>query len=282
MPATTPQKENLASNVVWPCDIWTITAQDSTVVRYASHSRNVTYNSNVYSATPNEPSTSVIQLGLESDTSEMMGVFDDTLTKASVEAGKWKKAAIVKEILIDYRDPSLGTVRKQKGYVGKIEPIGAYAFKLEFRSITDLLRQKVGDLTSNSDRITALADLGINVAPFTHTTTVTAATDRRTFQIDYEQLSANYFVNGKITWTSGNNNGRSMEIKTAVASGGNTNLELHLPMPSTITVGDNVTAIRGYKLTREDAKLLGAAAVLNAQAEWDIPSLQFTLKYPEN
>lgn len=281
MPATTPQKEALASNVIWPCDIWQITAQDGTVVRYASHSRSLVYDTFTYSATPNEPSTSAIQIGLEADTSEMAGVFDDTLTKASVEAGKWKKAAIVKEILIDYRTPSLGTVRKQKGYVGKIEPMGAYSFKLEFRSITDLLRQKTGDLTSNSDRITALADLGINVASFTHATTVTAVTDRRIFQIDYEQLSANYFVNGKITWTSGNNNGRSMEIKTAVASGGNTNLELHLPMPSTITVGDNVTAIRGYKLTREDAKLLGAMAVLNAQAEWDIPSLQFTLKYPE-
>lgn len=281
MPATTPQKESLASNVVWPCDLWEITAQDSTVARYASHSRNLTYNANVYSATPNEPSTSVIQVGLEPDTSEMIGVFDDVITRTSVEAGQWKRAAIAKEIIIDYRDPSLGTVRKQKGYVGKIEPIGAYAFKLEFRSLTSLLLQKTGDLTSNSDRISALADLGIDVAPFTHTTTVTAVTDRRTFQIDYEQLSADYFVNGKITWTSGNNDGRSMEIKSAVAAGGNTNIELHLPMPSIITIGDNVTVIRGYKLTREDCKLLGATAVLNSQAEWDIPSLSFTLKYPE-
>lgn len=281
MPATTPQKESLASNIVWPCDIWEIVAKDGTTARYASHSRNLTYDGDVYSATPNEPSTSVIQIGLEADTSEMIGVFDDAITKVNVEAEKWKGAAIVKQIIIDYRDPALGTVRKQKGYVGKIEPIGAHAFKLEFRSITDLLRQKVGDLTSNSDRISALAGLGIDVAPFTHATTVTAVTDRRIFQIDYEQLSADYFVNGKITWASGNNNGRSMEIKTAVASGGNTNLELHLPMPSTITIGDNVTAIRGYKLTREDAKLIGATAVLNSAAEWDVPSLSFTLKYPE-
>lgn len=281
MPATTPQKEALASNVIWPCDIWTITARDGTVARYASHSRDLVYDSNTYKATPNEPSTSVMQIGLEADTSEMIGVFDDIVTNADRRAGKWGRAAIVKEIIIDYRNPSLGTTRRQKGYVGKIEPMGAYAYKMEFRSLVDLLRQRIGDLTSNSDRLKSLAELGVDVGPFTHSTTVFSVTDRRKFQINYAQPSANYFQNGLVTWTDGANDTLSMEIKSAVVISGKTEIELQLPMPSTITVGEGLDAVRGYKLTREDAKLIGATAVLNAQAEWDIPSLGFTLRYPE-
>ncbi|MEK6281883.1 MAG: DUF2163 domain-containing protein [Acidobacteriota bacterium] len=283
MPATTPQKESLASNVIWPCDIWTITARDGTVARYASHTRDLVYSGNTYKATPNEPSTSVIQIGLEADTSEMIGVYDDIITNEDRRAGKWGRAAIVKEIIIDYRNPALGTTRKQKGYVGKIEGIGAYSFKLEFRSLIDLLRQKIGDLTSNSDRITTLEALigPTAAAAFTHATTVFSVTDRRKFQINYVQPSATYFVNGQVTWTSGANDGLSMEIKNAAVVSGKTELELHLPMPSTIVAGDGVSVVRGYLGTRVDAKAISAEAILNSQGEWDIPSLGFTLRYPE-
>lgn len=285
MPATTAQKEALASNVIWPCDIWQITARDGTIARYASHSRNLIYDSNTYLATPNEPSTSVIQIGLEADTSEMTGVFDDTITKANIEAGKWKRAAITKEIIIDYRNPALGTVRKQKGYVGKIEPMGSYAYKLEFRSITDLLRQKIGDLTSNSDRIRTLSELGVNVASFTHATTVSTVTDRRKFKVPYIQPIADYLVNGLVDFTNGPNASYpAMEIKSAVTTdaGTRTEIELHLPMPATITAAETLNLIRGYKGTRDDAKLIGATAVLNAQSEWEIPSMSFVLRYPES
>lgn len=284
MPATTAQKEALASNVIWPCDIWAITARDGTVARYASHSRNLTYAGDLYIASPNESSTSVIQIGLESDTSEMQGVFDDVITKTNLEAGKWKRAAIVKQTVIDYRDTSLGTVRVQKGYIGKIEPKGPHAFKIEFRSITDLLRQKIGDLTSNSDRLRTLSELGVNVASFTHSSSVATVTDRRKFKVPYIQPYADYLVNGLVDFTSGPNASYpAMEIKSATTTdaGTRTEIELHLPMPATITAAETLSLIRGYRGTREDAKLIGATAILNAQAEWELPSMGFVLRYPE-
>jgi uncharacterized phage protein (TIGR02218 family) len=287
MPATQAQKDALAGNCIWPCDVWEITARDATVARYASHSRDLVYNGNTYKATPNEPSTSVIQIGLEPDSSELVGVFDDIVTKANVEAGKWKRAAIVKEIIIDYRDTSLGTVRKQKGYVGKIEPMGNFAFKLEFRSIADLLRQKIGDLTSNVARQRTLTELigSTAAAAFTHATSVSSVTDRRTFKVLYIQPYADYLVNGLVDFTSGPNAVYPpMEIKSATTTDGGTRTEIvtQLPLPATITAAETLDVSRGLKGTREDCKLISAEAVLNAQAEWDIPSLGFTLKYPES
>ena len=282
MPATQAQKDALAANTIWPCDLWRMTAADGAVAAYASHTRHVTFDGTLYRASPCEPSTSVIQLGLEPDTSDFTGVFDDVVTRADVEGGRWRDAEIVKEILIDYRDPALGTVRRQKGRVGRIKPAGLF-YTAEFRSLTDRLSQKIGDLTSNSDRARTLEELGVDPMPFTHDTAIMTATNRRKFKVAFVQPAANYFQNGRAEFLSGANAGQRAEIKDSVTTdgGARTEIELQLEVRSAIAAGATVRLIRGYKGTREDAKAIGGDAILNTRAEFDLPPWGFTLRYPE-
>lgn len=281
MSATQPQKDALASNAIFPCDLWKIVAPDGTVAAFASYTKlYLVYNGTTYRGTASEPTTGVYATGLDADTAELIGVFDETLTREDVEGGRWEGAVIYKEILIDVRNPSLGSVRKRKGKAGKITPMGP-KFTLEFRSLRDPLRQKVGVITSNADRNRSLGETGVDVSGFTHETTVASFTSRRKFKVPYVQTEDDYFQGGLAEFTSGANAGQSMEIKSSTDDGSETEIELQLSMRSPIAEDDEVTLIRGYKGTREDAKAIGEEAVLNAQAEWDLPPLGFIFKYPE-
>ena len=280
---TLAQKEALQSNCIFPCDIWKVTAKDGAIAAYASHTRKITFESQLYLATPAEPTRSVISIGLEPDTAELAGVFDDTLTRSDLEGGRWKGAEIVKEILIDYRDPTIGSARKQRGWAGQFH-IQGHKFTLEFRSLADRMNQTIGDLTSSVDRRRRLDGLGINIAAFTHAGAVMNVTDRRKFKIDYVQPSANYFRYGLVKFLTGANATLEMEIKssTTTDSGTRTEIELQKPMRSVVAIGDTASFYRGYNGTRAGAKALGVDVVESAQAEWEIPPLGFALTYPQS
>jgi uncharacterized phage protein (TIGR02218 family) len=265
---------HLGQNVTFLTEIWLIEARDGTIAAFASHTRNITFNSQLYSAAPIEPSRFTRKLGLEPDDSELQGVFDDVVTEADIRGGRWKRARITKEI-INYLDLTMGSVAKQVGLAGKFS-IENNQFTVEFQSISSLLGQEIGELTSPTDRNRTLDDLGVVVATYTFARTVTASPDRRHLTVDGTAKPDNYFQYGKITFTSGNNNGYSMEIKSNT---GNV-IELFLPMIGNIGVGDTVSLVAGYDKTRDAARDKFSAAI-NMAAEPDLPGINQVYTYPE-
>lgn len=281
MPASAAMQDHLAGNMTTLCEIWKMVARDGAVVAFAAHTRDLTFNSQLYSAGPFEPSTSTRRISLQADSAQVSGVFNSTITEADVRAGRWKMARITKEI-VNYMDLTMGSVAKQVGRAGSFNTQGQ-AFTVEFFSLTRLLDQQIGDLTSPIDRNRKIDDLGINVASFTFAATVTAVTDRRTFTVNYNQPSANYFQYGLVQWTAGLNvNAPKMEIKSSTTSGVTTVIVLQLAMPYNVQVGDTLNLIAGYNGTREMARdRFGATAILNFNGEPDIPGLASLITYPE-
>jgi uncharacterized phage protein (TIGR02218 family) len=162
-----------------------------------------------------------------------------------------------------------------KGQAGKFD-IENGTFRVEFRSLSDRLSQEIGELSSPIDRNRRPEDLGVTMTPFTHAREVTAVVDRRNFTVNGTAQANNYFQYGRLTWTSGANNGLQMEIK------GNTGnvIELQLPMRSTIAIGDDVTLIAGYDGRRETARdKFGAAEAFNGEP--DLPGIRGIISYPE-
>lgn len=267
--------DHLASNVTTLCALWKITATDGTVAAYAAHTRSLTFSSVAYSAAPVEPTRFTQTLGVhEANHIELLGIFDDIVTEADLQGGRWKNAKIVFEY-VNYLDLSMGSVGKMKGQAGKFS-INNGTFTVEFRSLADLLSQDIGDLTSPLDRNRKPEDLGVNMAPFTFARTVTAVADRRNFTVGGTAQINNYFAYGRAEFTSGPNNGLKMEIKASV---GNV-IELQLPMRSTIAIGNTLNLIAGYDGTRAQARDKFAAAI-NFSGEPDLPGLQTVMKYPE-
>ena len=249
-------------------------AKDGTRASYCAHTRNLTFNSLDYSAAPVEASRANLTLGLmEANTTDLYGVFDDTVTEEDVIGGKWNNAEIVTE-LVNYLDLSQGSVRRMKGNVGKFN-IKNGSYIVEFQSLSARLRQEIGELTSPVDRNT-LAELVDDLAPYTFARNVTAVTDRRNFTVDGTAKANGYFRYGKVTFTSGDNDDLSMEIKDNT---GNV-IELQLPMRSDIAISDTVSLLAGYDGSREQARDKFSAAE-NMSAEPDLPGIKTILKYPE-
>ncbi len=279
---TVAQKEALAANVTYCCQIWKITAKDGATLAYASCDCPVTIGGTTYQPfSPADPARVAAKTGLKPDSSEILSVFDDVITEADVRGGRWTGARIYSAFVVNYRDVTLGVVGEHNGFAGKVRPRGAVQFTMEFLSLSQALAQMIGDETSPIDRNRKPDDLGISMAAFTFAATVTAvtSTDRRTFTVNLSPAKAdNYFQYGRAEWATGANAGLKMEVKSNT---GNV-MTLTLNMRSAIAVGDTLSLIAGYDSTREQARdKFGSTAIENFQGEPDLPGLKTALTYPE-
>lgn len=268
--------DHLASNVTFLAPIWTMLATDGTRASYCAHTRNLNFDSVNYLAAPVEPTRFTQTLGvLQANHVELFGVFDEIVTEEDIQGGKWKNAKIIFEY-VNYLDLGIGSVGKMRGQAGKFT-INNGTFTVEFRSLSDLMTQEIGEYTSPIDRNRRPEDLGVNMAPFTFARTVTAFADRRNFTVGGTAQVNDYFKYGRAEWTTGDNDDLQMEIKASI---GNV-IELVLPMRSAIQVGDNVTLIAGYDGSREQARdKFGAAENMNCEP--DLPGIKSIIKYPES
>jgi hypothetical protein len=83
--------------------------------------------------------------------------------------------------------------------------------------------------------------------------TVTAVTDRSNFADSALTEPDGWWSLGAIAWLTGNNAGRSMEVKESTSAGGL--FEIYLPMVSDIQVGDTFTVQTGCgKLVEDDCR----------------------------
>ena len=88
---------------------------------------------------------------------------------------------------------------------------------------------------------------GVNLATYAVAGTVTSVPNARTNFIDSSLAqAANYFTDGIVTWTSGNNNGLSHTIEAHTTGG---NLTLQIPAIADIAISDTFTVTPGCDKT---------------------------------
>lgn len=83
----------------------------------------------------------------------------------------------------------------------------------------------------------------VTISAMVATGTVTAVTNKRTFVDTARTEATDVFLGGLLTWTSGNNAGLSMEVKSW--TNGTQTFVLMLPMRATIQVGDAYSVYPG-------------------------------------
>jgi uncharacterized phage protein (TIGR02218 family) len=174
------------------------------------------------------------------------------VTEADIACGLWDLCE-VRVMRVNWRDPAAGAEKLKRGWFGEIS-IGRGTFTNEVRGITQKLQQTIGEVVSASckadlfdSRCTVQATEG--VWKFS-AVAVSGATSARQFTASWIQLDAGFFDAGKVTWTTGENAGLSMEIRAHTEGG---NFELQEPMPFPIAEGDEFTAFAGcMKRATED------------------------------
>jgi uncharacterized phage protein (TIGR02218 family) len=201
------------------------------------------------SATQNDGSAA-----MNVDHAEVLSYLDASeMTEADLMAGKWDDATI-SMFMVNRKNVSSGTYHMRDGVLGQITVKSPSEFQAELRGLTQFLQKQIGEVitplcrwdlgsTSQNGPPGARGLCTVNLTPYTITgVAVTAVSTNQNFTASSLTQAVAYFQAGKVTWTSGLNNGRSMDIQ-AHGSGGV--LVLALPMLNNVQIGDVFTIVPG-------------------------------------
>jgi uncharacterized phage protein (TIGR02218 family) len=222
---------------------WTITRRDAAVFGFTDCPTDLTIGGIVYESSLGYSATDVqTSADLAVDNLNLQGFLDSSsITEADLQAGLWDYAQVeIFEVITS--NLAAGVRRLRRGRIGEVS-LGRSVFEAELRGLSQAFAQQLCELTSPTCRA-QLGDArcGVALGPLTVTSTVTSTSSRRVWTDSARAEAAGYFTFGKVTWTSGENAGYAMEIKTHATGGVMT---LALPMPYAIAAGDGYSLVPG-------------------------------------
>lgn len=278
--------QSLAVDAATLCTCWEIERRDGVIFRFTDLDIDLTVAGNLYKAAIGYNRTAVSNSGdLSVDNMDVEGLLDDdTITVEDMRAGLFNGAKI-RVFVVDWTAPENGIMRVRRGWLGEVLITPNGKFHTELRGMNQALSQKVGDVLSPECR----ADLGdgkckvdIEDPVWARTGTVSTVSDRRTFTVvfddpDSRASDANWYRGGVLTWLTGNNAGRNIEVKTW---DGANELSLFLSMPYNVQVGDTFKLRPGC-----DKRAVTCRTkfnnIVNMRAEPFIPGADLLATYPD-
>lgn len=238
---------HLAGDTWTLATIWTITRQDATVFRFTDHDQDLSVGGNTYvAAVGYAPSAVKHGIDASTDNMETQGILDDLGIKAEdLLAGLFNHAEVSLQA-VNWATPADGTVDILKGFLGDVSTETGM-FTAELMSLSQKLRTNIGRLylpACDADLFDTRC--GVNPASFTATGAVTTATSEIQFTDTARTESDDHWNGGLLTFTSGENDGLSIDVKTSLATGVMT---LYEPMPFDIAVSDTYSVRTGCDKT---------------------------------
>jgi len=236
--------------------LWKVTRLDEVVFGFTDHDKDIVFGGLTYLAKSGFSASQIEgAAGLSTANLELDGLFDsEYITQADIEAGVWDGASV--EIRqVNYLDVSMGADVLRVGELGTFQSKDGM-FVAELRGLMDRLQRTVTRLylpSCNAD----LGDdrCGVDIEALRVLGAVTAVTSRADFLTDLASgsppVADDEFTYGLITWTSGENAGRSMEVKQHAAAG---QIILQLPMVGTVEVGDEFSIVPGCTKSLEQCR----------------------------
>ena len=341
---------HLAGPVTTLATCWRISRLDGKEFFFTDHDCDLSFEGQVYKASSGYSRTAIANdASLGVDNLEVEGVFDNVaITEEELRAGLFDQAE-VRIFLVNWADPSMGSLRMRRGWFGEAVLTEQGIFRTELRGLSQALSQRIGELYSPECR----ADLGdhrckvpihppvaaretayalgdhVRVAtgsgsgsevyenriyacvvagttapdqPVYDTTVgqqttdgsavfeaveawsragvVMSVVDRAIFtaSIDEPRAADGWFAGGVLTWESGANAGRSIEVKGWTQATGQ--VELFLPMGYAIGIGDLFHIHPGCD-KRLDTCIDRFANVLNFRGEPYVPGQDAMMSYPD-
>lgn len=227
---------------------WKIERRDGVTMGFTNHDRDLTFDSVTYEASTGFLGTEIeSQLGMNVDNMDVYGAVDSTnISEADIEAGRYDNADVT-VYLVNWSDVSQRVVMK-KGNIGNVKR-GQTMFEGEVRGISHELQEVQGrlyeykcDALLGDGRCTKV----VSGATYTGNGTVVSADGRALMTASgLDSYTSGWFSRGKLTFTSGNNNGLSREVKTHINSNGIVTVSLWEPFPWDIAVSDTFDIVAG-------------------------------------
>jgi uncharacterized phage protein (TIGR02218 family) len=177
-----------------------------------------------------------------------------SVTEVDLMAGKWDDAAI-RLFMVNRKNLANGAYEMRYGLLGNVSASSPGQFQAELRGLMQWLQKKIGRLITptchhtlgdiNSAGVTVLGShCTVNLPALAVTAVpVTSVTNNQAFHASSLAQPDTYFQAGWVTWTTGLNTGRSMDVQAFANAGGS--VVLQLPMLNNVIVGDQFTIYPG-------------------------------------
>ena len=239
---------------------WRVTRSDGVLILGTEHDQNLTISG---AGSPTNPyaGTYLAHAGITGsdvrstsdmsvDNMEVTGAINQgdlnliDLSAGDIEAGLFDDAAVVL-FLVNWQAPDDGQIVLRTGNIGEISRTAEGQYRTELRGLAQRLTQNiVRTYGSSCDAELGDTRCGVDLLALTVTGEVTAVTSNRRFTATLSggspQFDAGHFNGGLVTWTSGDNDTFSIELKQDTY-GSPGEIELYLPMPRDIAPGDLFT-----------------------------------------
>ena len=269
----------LDSGVVALATCVKITTKDSTVYGFTDWQTDLVVDAVTYQSIGGYTASSVKSSSeMNVDNVDLVGYFDaNGLTVADIRSGARDDAAIEK-FKVNPRSISDGIIKLRAGTLGR-GSTGDLDYSLEVRGLFQRLQQPIGKVVTPVCRAELFdAECGVNPASYTFSSTITGVTSRAKFQDTTRTEADDYFNNGVIEFTSGNNNGYSREVKDYTLSSGE--IETFLPFPYDVAATDAYTIKAGCDKSLATCRDT-FSNVVNRRAEDFVPGLDKANESPK-
>ena len=226
------------------CWCWKLTRRDAAVQGFTDHDQPLTFDGVTYAPASGFTASEVqSSLGLAVDNLTLAGALSSaTLNEDDLAAGLYDNAAMA-IWRVNWSAPAQ-RVLMRAGTLGEVTR-GGNAFHAEIRGLAQALNQPVGRVFGHL----CDADLGDARCGFAITATASAVitvTDARRFAASgLGAFASGDLTGGKLTFTSGANAGRGMDVKRHAVSAGIVSVELWQAMSEAVAASDAFTVTPG-------------------------------------
>ena len=245
VPALQTHLDTGATTLAW---CWRVTRRDGVRLGFTDHDRDVAFDGTAFEAASGFTASEIKDsLGLAVDNLDVQSALSsDTISEDDLAQGLYDDADV--EIWrVNWVDPGQ-RVLMRKGSLGEVRRSGA-AFTAEVRGLAHYLNQPKGRLYQyGCDADLGDSRCGVDLAnPLLRSAgIVMTATSARAFAASgLSAFADDWFTRGLVTFTSGPNLGRAMEVRTHALAGASASLTLWQALAHSPVAGDTFTITAG-------------------------------------
>lgn len=266
------------------CWCWRVIRADGVDLGFTDHDNDFAFDGTTFEAAAGITASDVeSSVGLGVDNLDVESVLrSDRLNEDDLAAGLFDNASV--EIFrVNWQDPDQ-RVLMRLGNLGEVTR-GRHSFRAEVRGLAHELQQPKGRLFQfgcDADVGDARCGVDLDQAAFKGTGSAASVTASRSFTANgLDSFQSDWFTRGLLTWTSGANSGRAMEVKLHTRTSGSVTIELWQRMSAPVAVGDgfSVTAGCDKQFTTCRDKFDNAA---DFRGFPHIPGNDFAVSYPNS
>lgn len=253
---------------------WKIIFSDNSVLGFTSNDEDILFENILYQSKSGF-TLDQYKNGLfdNSELTEIFGIIDsDLISENDIKSGLLDNA-ILEIFIINYKNPEDGRILIKKGKISEVKT-AADSYVIIIKGLVDELDTNITEIYTPLCRA-RLGDnrCGINLSSYTYTGQVTSINNERIFFDTSRTEATGFFDKGVIKFTSGLNSGFSTEVGRSDS----TKINLSIPFPNQINIGDQYIISAGCDKTFSTCKAKYSNAI-NFRGEPHIPGVNNIFK----